>query len=680
MEPETPWAFRAKTLSRKTTHGVQLETIKHCLARYEKNVTPADLMDVQNWRRKDGKDAGKNNSTSIEPLSKPKDDAQIQSSPSATLPPKEKHRQPSLLPRECVIKTTVEALTDQIARVDLVDEPKIPDGLVDYDSSDYESADEDVPKEALVEQRPEVQSPRALLLERNLDGFLGYEDESSEARGRENQLKDTLEESEKDSSEESNVAAKEIRVSASLNLPYSSDSENDASEGSTCDSAPASSGSNSDSAPASSGSNSDSAPASEMSNSDCTPTRKAISTKSIFSKPRLDESLKNSLLAENRWDFPVFPGGISAAEEESLHPLPPLVTVKRESRESGTLTDPDDFNFLRQTLEIADLGPNNRVILNDYLIVGAKARIITTTTEETLVECGSSISKSCNSFSKSCSVDNEIGEDAILLGAVMFLKECFPNCRADLLENILEKCDGDTELAVEVIVNLGYDDVEEMDDPFGDFGGGVPPDVFGAKEILDVDVGKNAENVSVKKIKTTAKKPIRLEVKPTSLTETLRRLTLNDDDGNNGAGSRKPEKHPILQLETPLLHSLQEKYGMLAMSAEQSVQYLQGCGLSLELDDHLAELLFQFLRIGLSSSGKVEGKSEDEEETTLKSASCENDAVIARLLGHEGTGDKQEFNVVDNNSSNDLRQIMEEEKIIRNKVRLAFAVHLDRQD
>ena len=666
MEPETPWAFNAKTLLKKNKHNVQLDTIKLMIARYEKHVSPSDLLKKTEKSTDEAtkRDAAPRIDSSVlqgmattasaemtslapkTPFMKKSASTLVPISVGKNTPPSENDGTDVNVTQEIaslVSQVDSLALNTHTEADEISAAPKNPslDAIVDYSSSDYESAEDEKEQKGMMAMTEKsvkddlsssvVKSPRALLLEKNLNGFQGHHEDDEFVS-----MDDEVVSVDKDLSisaikekvqDDAAVPEEMVEVDASsknlLNLTYESDPDDDT-----------------------------------------TPPEKPPPVIHRFSKPRLDENLKSNLMADNRWDFPAFP--VVSGE---MSPLSPLVTIRRPSLDAGTFTDSADFLFLRQTLELSDLGPNNRVQLQDYLIVGAHARTITT--DDMQAEC---------SLSKGCSVNNEVGEGALLLEAVVFLKECFPNCRASLLDSILEKCGGDTELAVEVIVNLGYD-VEDVDEPFvslpppgayprdmgppppgaypRDLGlpapGAYPRDKEDTDEILDVDIGQDANNISVNK--TPQKK---IHVQRTSIADTLKNLTLDD------APVKAVEEDMMLNLDTPLLNSLQEKFGALPLNTEQSVQYLQGCGLALQLDDRVGKLFYQFLKAALGSPDEMLDVTP--KVPRASAPSCENDAAIALLLQTE-SGANRHFrpSAESLGKSNDLRQIMEEEKIITNK-------------
>ncbi len=159
--------------------------------------------------------------------------------------------------------------------------------------------------------------------------------------------------------------------------------------------------------------------------------------------PHIDPQTKQQLLSED-WQMPNF-GGFEWAQTESA------AVVNVDRREASTYTHPKDFSIINAMLQGFSIQDDDGF----QQVISATARDIIEGVQVSGDERQSSPSRTQKlTLEKSCATEPE---DHFNPGGLDFLVNCFPTVSADDLSEILKRCEGDIQWAVNLLLDAGYE-------------------------------------------------------------------------------------------------------------------------------------------------------------------------------------------------------------------------------
>ena len=163
--------------------------------------------------------------------------------------------------------------------------------------------------------------------------------------------------------------------------------------------------------------------------------------------PKLQPELKHELM-NNDWEVSEFPNGDNANVFQS-NPL--TITDNIVTVDHATCTDPKDFAALQRL--IAGEDPSH-IPSNILSVISCRSRVISDSVSANSLNLEQGPIKVFKLVVDKSTNTEELG---LLGNGVEFLKNCFPTIEAHDLGEVLEKCAGDVQWAVNVLLDAGYE-------------------------------------------------------------------------------------------------------------------------------------------------------------------------------------------------------------------------------
>ena len=212
--------------------------------------------------------------------------------------------------------------------------------------------------------------------------------------------------------------------------------------------------------------------------------------------PKLQPELKHELM-NNDWEVSEFPNGDNANmfQSNTLTITDNIVTV-----DHATCTDPKDFAALQRL--IAGEDPNH-IPSNFLSVISCRSRVISDSASANSLNLEQGPIKVFKLVVDKSTNTEELG---LLGNGVEFLKNCFPTIEAHDLGEVLEKCAGDVQWAVNVLLDAGYE-YNEQPAPQGDHH--TEKEIQGSVESKTVTESESPVDKTPIKLQTTTSSPLK---------------------------------------------------------------------------------------------------------------------------------------------------------------------------